>query len=105
MVLPKITAALGASLPVQCAMPCPSLTEDSFQDLLARFAAVRDPRCPRGIRHSVQVILAIAAVAVLCGARSFVAIGEWAFDAPQWVLELVGARWHQLRCRFQQHYH
>ena len=100
MVLPKITAALGASLPVQCAMPCPPLTDDSFQDLLARFAAVRDPRHPRGIRHSVQVILAIAAVAVACGARSFVAIGEWAFDAPQWVLELVGARWHRLRGRF-----
>lgn len=100
MVLPKITAALGASLPVQCAMPCPPLTDDSFQDLLAHFAAVRDPRHPRGIRHSVQVILAIAAVAVICGARSFVAIGEWASDAPQWVLELVGARWHRLRGRF-----
>jgi predicted transposase YbfD/YdcC len=81
-------------------MPCPPLTDDSFQDLLARFAAVRDPRHPRGIRHSVQVILAIAAVTVICGARSFVAIGEWASDAPQWVLELVGARWHRLRGRF-----
>ena len=87
-------------MPVQCAMPCPPLTDDSFQDLLARFAAVRDPRHPRGIRHSVQVILAIAAVTVICGARSFVAIGEWASDAPQWVLELVGARWHRLRGRF-----
>jgi hypothetical protein len=48
----------------------------------------------------VQVILATAAVAVLCGARSFVAIGEWAHDAPQWVLELVGARWHRWRGRF-----
>jgi predicted transposase YbfD/YdcC len=87
-------------LPVQCAMPCPPLTEDSFQDLLARFAAVHDPRHPRGIRHTVQVILAIAAVAVICGARSFAAIGEWACDAPQWVLEVVGARWHRLRGRF-----
>lgn len=70
VVLPQITAALGAPLPVQCAMPCPPLTEDSFQDLLARFAAVRDPRHPRGIRHHVQAILAIAAVAVICGAGS-----------------------------------
>jgi len=30
-------------LPVQCATPCPPLTEDSFQDLLARFAAVTHP--------------------------------------------------------------
>jgi len=29
---------------------------------------------------------------VVCGARSFAAIGEWASDAPQWVLELLGAR-------------
>lgn len=43
---------------------------------------------------------AIAAVAVLCGARSFAAIGEWACDAPQRVLKLVGARWHQLLGRF-----
>jgi len=48
----------------------------------------------------VQVILAIAAVAVICGARSFAAIGEWACDAPQWVLEVVGARWHRRRGRF-----
>ena len=87
-------------MPVQCAMPCPPLTEDSFQDLLARFAAIHDPRHPRGIRHTVQVILAIAAVAVICGARSFAAIGEWACDAPQWVLEVVGARWHRMRGRF-----
>ena len=87
-------------MPVQCAMPCPPLTEDSFQDLLARFAAVADPRHRRGIRHTVQVILAIAAVAVICGAQSFAAIGEWARDAPQWVLKVVGARWHRLRGRF-----
>jgi len=87
-------------LPVQCATPRPPLTEDAFLDLLTRFAAVADPRHRRGIRHTVQVILAIAAVAVICGARSFAAIGEWARDAPQWVLEVVGARWHRLRGRF-----
>ena len=87
-------------MPVQCVMSCPPLTEDTCQDLLARFAAVHDPRHRRGIRHTVQVILAIAAVAVICGARSFAAIGEWARDAPQRVLEVVGARWHRLRGRF-----
>ena len=87
-------------MPVQCATPCPPLTEDSFQDLLARFAAVRDPRHARGVRHQVQTILAIASVAVVCGARSFAAVGEWAADAPQWVLELVGARRHGVHGRF-----
>jgi DDE_Tnp_1-associated/Transposase DDE domain len=87
----KITVALGASLPVQSVTPCPPLTEQSCTDLLARFAAVPDPRRPRGIRHQVQTILAIAA-AVVGGARSFAAIGEWATDAPQWVLAVLGAR-------------
>ncbi|MGH3448618.1 MAG: ISAs1 family transposase [Nocardioidaceae bacterium] len=73
------------------------MTEDACRDLLARFAAVPDPRRPRGIRHQVQTILAVAAVAVVCGARSFAAIGEWAADAPQWVLSVLGARRHRLR--------
>jgi predicted transposase YbfD/YdcC len=76
----------------QSVTPCPLLTEQSCQDLLARFAAVPDPRRARGIRHQVPTILAIAAAAVLCGARSFAAIGEWAADAPQWVLAVLGAR-------------
>lgn len=88
----KITVALGASLSVQSVTPCPPLTEQSCTDLLARFAAVPDPRRPRGIRHQVQTILAIAAAAVVGGARSFAAIGEWATDAPQWVLAVLGAR-------------
>jgi len=92
--------ALGASLSVQSATFCPLLTEGSCQDLLARFAAVDDPRHARGVRHQVQTILAIAAAAVLCGARSFAAVGEWACDAPQWVLEAVGARRHRLHGRF-----
>lgn len=77
---------------VQGATPCPPLTLDSCWDLLARFATVPDPRRPRGIRHQVQTILAAAAAAVACGARSFAAIGEWAADAPQWVLEVLEAR-------------
>lgn len=76
----------------QSVTPCPPLTEQSCTDLLARFAAVPDPRRPRGIRHQVQTILAIAAAAVVGGARSFAAIGEWATDAPQWVLAVLGAR-------------
>jgi predicted transposase YbfD/YdcC len=38
-------------------------------------------------------ILLVTASAVLAGARSFTAIGEWAADAPQHVLEMLGARW------------
>ena len=41
--------------------------------------------------------MGIAAVAVAVGARSLVAIAEWAADAPQWVLALLGIRRNQ-RC-------
>jgi hypothetical protein len=37
-------------------------------------------------------ILLVTASAVLAGARSFAAIGEWAADAPQYVLEMLGTR-------------
>ena len=55
--------------------------EDEFPDipkapaaLLAALNTVPDPRKPRGLRHSLPGILAIAACAVIAGARSFVAI-------------------------------
>ena len=59
--------------------------EDEFPDipkapaaLLAALNTVPDHRKPRGLRHSLPGILAIAACAVIAGARSFVAIAEWA---------------------------
>ena len=45
---------------------------------------------PRGVRHRVAVILGMAVCAVLAGARSFVAIAEWAADADQATLDGLG---------------
>jgi hypothetical protein len=42
-------------------------------------------------------LLLITAAAVLTGARSFTAIGEWATDAPQRILKTLGARWDHRR--------
>jgi hypothetical protein len=53
---------------------------------------IRDPRAGRGRRHSLVAILALAAAAVLTGARSVAAIAEWAADAPQPVRAALGAR-------------
>jgi hypothetical protein len=53
--------------------------------LLAYLAAVHDPRAVRARRHPLVAILALAAAAVLAGARSMTAIAEWAADAPQQV--------------------
>jgi predicted transposase YbfD/YdcC len=46
--------------------------------LLQALAAVPDPRKRRGRRYSLQSILLIAISAVLAGARSYAAIGDWA---------------------------
>ena len=49
--------------------------------VLPVLAGVVDPRARRGVRHRLSTILAVAVCAVLAGARSFVAIAEWAADA------------------------
>jgi predicted transposase YbfD/YdcC len=59
--------------------------------LLSVLAGVGDPRKPRGVRHRLGVILAVAVCAVLAGARSFVAIAEWAADADEATLAGLGA--------------
>jgi predicted transposase YbfD/YdcC len=53
-------------------------------------AAVPDPRARRGVRHRLAVILGLALCAVLAGARSFTAIGEWAADADQATRDALG---------------
>ena len=69
--------------------------------LLGCLALVPDPRDPRGVRHTLSSLLLTAAAAVLAGARSFTAIGEWAADAPPQVLASLGVRYDPLACRFR----
>lgn len=51
--------------------------------LFARLRELPEMRKARGIRHDLVSILAVAIAAVVCGARSFVAIGEWSDDLSQ----------------------
>ena len=60
--------------------------------LLAYLGTVPDPRAGRGRRHPLVAILAMAAAAVLTGARSVAAVAEWASDTPQPVRAALGAR-------------
>jgi Domain of unknown function (DUF4338)/DDE_Tnp_1-associated/Transposase DDE domain len=62
--------------------------------LLAALERVPDPRKRRGVRHRLACLLAIAAAATLAGARSFVAIGEYAAELGQDALARLGARRH-----------
>jgi len=59
-------------------------------DLVAALARVPDPRARRGIRHRLVTMLALAVCAVLAGARSYVAIAEWAHDLPLGVRVRLG---------------
>ncbi len=67
--------------------------DDAPAALLAVFAAVPDPRSRRGVRHPLPVILAVAVAAVLAGARSFTAIGEWVADQDGQLMAKVGMPW------------
>jgi len=58
--------------------------------LLHLLATVPDPRDPRGVRYPLVGVLAVAVTAVLAGARSFAAIGEWAADLPGEHLTRIG---------------
>jgi len=57
---------------------------------LATLNTVPDPRKPRGLRHELPAILAIAACAVVAGASTFVAIAEWAAAAAPAALVKLG---------------
>jgi predicted transposase YbfD/YdcC len=58
--------------------------------LLELLATVPDPRRRRGIRHGLPGILAAAIAAVVAGARSFTAIGQWVADADADLLASLG---------------
>jgi predicted transposase YbfD/YdcC len=70
---------------------CPQpMGASSASVLLELLASVPDPRRPRGIRHHLPGILAVAIAAVVAGARSFAAIGQWVADADGDLLAALG---------------
>ncbi|WP_411089812.1 ISAs1 family transposase [Streptomyces sp. 061-3] len=62
-----------------------------------RLGQVPAPRDPRGVRHGLSVVLALTACAVLAGATSLLAVGEWIADAPAHVLD-VGEKTCEITC-------
>ena len=72
-----------ACLPVALADPAGT----GLVDLLK---TVPDPRALRGRRHDLAVVLAAGLAAVITGARSFVAIGEWVAHQPIETLRVLG---------------
>jgi len=62
------------------------------EGLMEEIQQTTDPRKPRGIRHALAVVLGIAVCAVLCGARSYRAIGDWAKALRRQDLRRFGGR-------------
>jgi hypothetical protein len=67
-----------------------ALAPEQCRDLLDYLAQIPDPRHRRGRRHTLGAVLAVAVAAVVAGASSLAAIGEWASDAPCQVLAALG---------------
>ncbi|MFC8721238.1 transposase family protein [Kitasatospora sp. NPDC057198] len=57
-----------------------------------RLRLLPDPRRRRGVRHPFAAVLLVAASAVVAGARSYAATGQWSANAPQHALARLGAR-------------
>jgi DDE_Tnp_1-associated len=73
-------------------VPC-GVAEDGPLPGLAEFlAVVPDHRRAQGRRHSLLSVLCLACAATAAGAKSLVAIAEWAADAPVMVLAALRVR-------------
>jgi len=61
----------------QTGAPRMKLTAEQMRALPDFFKDISDPRRAQGKRHRIEVVLAIAAAATLCGMRGYKAIADW----------------------------
>jgi len=70
-----------------------NFTKKQLKQLIEILKSLPDPRKKRGKRHRIISIMAIAICAVLCGARSYAAIAEWAQHRTKKQLERLWCRY------------
>jgi hypothetical protein len=87
--LPAFTSQRKESLWMMDVNRLPLQEHGGLIDLLKK---VVDPRKPRGVRHPVSTVVAIAVCAALSGARSFCAIAEWAQILSPEALRKLGSK-------------
>ncbi|MFD6229900.1 transposase family protein [Streptomyces sp. NPDC060232] len=75
-----------------CLVKSPALDGVAELSLVERLRLFPDPRRRRGVRHPFVAVLLVAASAVVAGARSYAAMGQWSASAPQHALARLGAR-------------
>jgi hypothetical protein len=89
--LPPVTTRRKENVPMVDVNRLPLEAEGGLIDLLRTLV---DPRKPRGVRHPVVTIVAVATWAALSGACSFNAIAEWAQGLSRDTLKRLGSkRW------------
>jgi len=96
-------AAAAAEALAELASRAAALSAASGGDLAECFAAVPDPRDPRGVRHSVSCVLVLCTAAVLCGNTQLDDVTAWVHAARQEVLAAAGARRDALGVRVAPH--
>lgn len=62
----------------------------SFGSLLSSLAVVPDPRSRHGRQHPLSAILALVCCAIMCGAKSYSAIAQWARDQDIGLMHRLG---------------
>jgi predicted transposase YbfD/YdcC len=90
--VPACSSSPIAAIAQRLAVPAPLAPDQCRSSLLDHLAQISDPRHRRGRRHMLVAVLAVAVAAVLAGAKSLTAIGEWASDTPGQVLAAFGVR-------------
>ncbi|MGW1530420.1 transposase family protein [Streptomyces sp. NPDC002159] len=61
-----------------CLTKSPPAAQRAAHGIAERLGVLRDPRDRRGRRHALVAVLLTACCAVLAGACSYLAIGQWA---------------------------
>lgn len=79
-------------LPAEVAMNLDAVAIETAGGLVDHLRMVPDPRMKRGIRHRMLSVLTVAVCAVLSGAQSYIAIGEWAKRSTQDMRKRMGCR-------------
>ena len=77
-----------------------NFTKKQLEDLIEILKSLPDPRKKRGKRHRIISIMAIAICAVLCGARSYASIAEWAQYRTQKQLRRLWSRYDEKKGRY-----
>lgn len=79
-------------LPTEVAMNLDAVAIETTGGLIDHLRTLADPRMKRGIRHRMISMLTVAVCAVLSGAKSYIAIGEWAKRSTQDMRKRMGCR-------------